>query len=919
MLLDMMSPERWRQVESLYNAAIEKNPANRAAFVAQASEGDDELRREVESLLAQNVSATGRLDRPVWQDDELPSTMIATAHLSTGTQLGPYRIEGMLGAGGMGQVYRARDTRLDRTVAVKVVNEKFSDRFQREARAISSLNHPNICTLYDVGPDYLVMELLDGETLSSRLEGGPLPLDLATRYGVQVADALAAAHAKGIIHRDLKPGNIMVTKSLAKVLDFGLAKLSGDPQLSASHAVMGTPAYMAPEQWKGSPCSERTDIFALGLVLYEMATGKRVEPTDEIDAMEGLPPQFAHVVKRCLAHDPEDRWQAARDVKAELEWAAKSPTTAQAPAGKSSRRLAGAVGVLGVSAIAGAFLLGRGWVGPAEQVYISSIPLALGTSLHQYAASRLALSPDGRYLAIAAGGRLLLRSLDEDSAQPLAGTEGAGTPFWSPDGSQIGFFAGNELRRVNRSGGPAITLARTDGSGGGSWNRDGVILFASYSSALQRVSALGGAPVSATTLDRETGQSYHSRPFFLPDGHHFVYTAQGTKTGGPFDANGIYASSLSSNRSKLILAGASHAQYAQGYLLFLRQQALMAQQFDVSRLELKGEAVVVAREIETDLPTGNQQGAFSVSQTGALVYQAGQPLPASQLFWFDRSGKQLGTLGEKSSYSIYSIPQISPDGERVAVIVDDPINGTDIWIFDVARGARTRLTSGARLARGPIWSSDGSRILFRAARGGRSDLYQKATNQPGAEELLWTDNLSKHPTSWSQDGRFILYGTGVSTPETGPDLWVLPLKDRKAFPFLKTTFAERIPRFSPDGRWVTYSSNESGRFELFVAPFPGPGPKSRISEGLDHDWREDGREIFYTKRGKMMAVSVDGRGRSFEIGAEKPLFDMPRRAARWDATADGKKFLINVVAEESTEEPSIALVVNWPMLLSRPR
>ena len=924
MMFDVMSPERWRQVEFVYNAALEKSPPDRGAFLVQAVQGDEELRREVESLLAQDASRDGPLDRPIWQDETLLTETVAAGQVPLGTQLGPYRIESRLGAGGMGQVYKGVDTRLHRTVAIKVLNEKFSDRFQREARAISSLNHPNICTLYDVGPDFLVMELVEGETLSSRLKSGPLPLDLAIRYGAQVADGLAAAHAKGLIHRDLKPGNIMVTKSVAKVLDFGLAKFAGDPQLSSSHAVIGTPAYMAPEQRTGSPCDERTDIFALGLVLYEMATGKRIEPTDGATGlMEGLAPQFAHIVDRCLARDPKDRWHSARDVKAELEWAAKSLTTTQIPAPKSSRRLAAAAIVIAVLASAAAFLLGRSWAPSAEQVYISTIALEPGTSLHQYAASRLALSPDGRYLAAAtaAGGRLSIRSLAEDSLKPLAGTEGAGTPFWSPDGSQLGFFTGNELKRVNRSGGQAITLARADGPGGGSWNLDGVILFASYGSALQRVSALGGTPVPATTLDKEAGQSFHTRPFFLPDGHHFVFTAQGTRTGGPFDANGIYAGSLSSNRTRLILAGASQAQYAQGYLFYMRREALMAQQFDVGRLELKGEAVVVAREIETDLPTGNQQGAFSVSQAGTLVYQPAQQSLLSQLFWFDRSGKQLGTLGEKSHYTQYAHPMLSPDEQRAAVVESDRVNGTtDIWIFDLARGGRMRLTSGAKQVRGPIWSPDGKRILFRAVRGGRSDLYQKATNTPGDEELLWTDNLSKHPTSWSQNGHFILYYTGVSTPETAEDLWVLPLLNRKAFPFLKTAFRETQPEISPDGRWVAYVSDESRQHEVFVVPFPGPGPKTRIAEaGGVLDWKQDGREIYYNNRGKMMAVSVDGRGRSFEVGAEKPLFDMPRRAGGWDATADGKKFLINVAAEETTEEPSITLVVNWPMFLSRPR
>ncbi len=680
---------------------------------------------------------------------------------------------------------------------------------------------------------------------------------------------------------------------------------------------------MAPEQWSGGECNERTDIFALGLVLCEMATGERADPAaSPAELTKRLPEQFGHIIERCLEREPEDRWQSAKDVKSVLEWAAKPRP--QTPASKSPWRLVAAAAAMGVLATAAASLLWRG-PRPQEQTYVASISLAPGTSLHQYAASRLALSPDGRYLvtASAGGGPLVLRSLEQDSSKPLAGTEDAATPFWSPDGSQIGFFARNELKRVNRSGGPPITLARADGSNGGSWNRDGVILFGSYLSALQRVSASGGAPAPATSLDKEAGQAWHSRPFFLPDSNHFLYTVQGTKTGALFDPAGIFAGSLSSNRSKLILAGGSQPQYAQGYLFYMRRVALMAQQFDVDRLELKGEAVVVAQGIANDLASGNQQGAFSLSQTGALVYQPGQSAPLSQLFWYDRSGNQIGTLGEKTSYATYTGPQISPDGERVAVIVDDPLGGTDIWIIDVARGARTRLTTGARLARGPVWLPDGTRILFRTSRNGRSDLYQKPANEPGAEELLWSDDLSKHPNSWSPDGRFILYYTGVSTPGTGQDLWVLPLLDRKAFPFLKTTFNELHPKFSPDGRWVAYASDESGRIELFVAPFLGPGQKTRISEGYALDWRRDGREVYYVKRGKMMAASVDGRGRTFEVGAEEPLFDMPGTggwdAYPWDATADGKKFLIRIPDEVIKQEQSLKLVVNWPKLLTQPR
>jgi Tol biopolymer transport system component/predicted Ser/Thr protein kinase len=912
-----MSPERWRQAETIYNAAMETDPAHRRVFLAQASGGDEELRREVESLLAQDASGAGRLDRPAWDGLEILSETMPDPRLTPGALLGPYRIEAMLGAGGMGQVYGARDTRLDRTVAIKVLDEKFSNRFQREARAISSLNHPNICTLYDVGPNYLVMELLEGETLAVRLRSGPLPLDLAIRYGVQVAGALATAHAQGIIHRDLKPGNIMVTKSAAKVLDFGLARFAAEPELGSSQAIVGTPAYMAPEQSNGLPCDARTDLFALGLVLYEMAVGQR-PAAGVAPAIDWLPERFAHVVARCLAADPLERWQSARDVKAELEWAGQSRVL-EPPGNRNSLRKSWAAGALAFAALAaaGGTFLGRNAPQTPGLAYVTSIPAPPNADLPLRSSGRFALAPDGRRIAVAAGGRLWLRELDQDSAQPLEGTDGGAAPFWSPDSRHLAFFTGTNLKTISLAGGPATTIAEAKSLYGGSWNRDGELLFASGNSPLRLVPALGGTPIPITNLDGASGERTHAHPSFLPDGRHFVYVALGTKAGGAFDPRGLYAGSLSSGQPKLILAGASNAHYAQGHLLFVRQGSLMVQRFDIDRLALTGEAAVLAKEVQTGTVQRHSDGAFSISPAGVLAYQAGSSEPSTQLVWVDRGGKRLGALGGEARYSDIAL---SPDGGHAAVTVLDRVNGAcDIWVFDLVRGLRTRLTSGARDIRGLAWSPDGSEIAFRRVRDGRFDLYRQAANGLGEQEFLLKDNLSKYPSSWSPDGRFLLYFSGLSTPETGSDVLVLPLfGERTPHPLVQSAFEEMEGRFSPDGRWFSYSSNESGEREVYVQPFPGPGERRRVSTtgAYGARWRSNGREIYYVSRGRMMAAAVDGRGTSFEVGVEKPLFEIDRRFRNWDVTADGQRFLFRMVPHEP-ESSTITLVLNWTALLSK--
>jgi eukaryotic-like serine/threonine-protein kinase len=886
--------------------------------------------------------------------------------LNTGTRLGPYEILSSVGAGGMGEVYRARDTRLDRIVAIKVLPAHLADkpelreRFEREARVVASLNHPHICVLHDIGQqdgiDFLVMEYLEGETLAQRLLKGPLPLDQALQYAIEISDALDKAHRKGVTHRDLKPGNIMLTKTGTKLLDFGLAKLkqevgpakvplselpTASGPLTAQGSIVGTLQYMAPEQLEGKEVDSRTDIFAFGAVVYEMATGKRAfegksqasliaailerEPPAMSSLQPMTPPALDRVVKKCLAKEPEKRWQAASDVCDELRWIAEGGSQVGLAAPLGSRRKVGerlawsvAVATLVAALAAGAFVyLHRAQPG-AETVRFSISPpetqsLAGVATVTSGSAAPLSVSPDGRRIAFVAGsphGEYLLwvRSLDTLAAQALAGTEGASAPFWSPDSTAIGFFAGGKLKKIDASGGPAITLCEAPDNRGGTWSRDGVIVFnPGNRTALQKVSASGGVPTAATVLG--PGETAHFRPFFLPDGRHFVYRAYtGSGTSGP-----IYAGSLDSpERKSLLDADASNVVYSQGHLLFLRETTLMAQPFDTRRLTLTGGAFPIAEQIETQglFPPS---GVFSASENGVLAYQTGGAAGISQFVWFDRTGKQIGVLGDPAAYG--GPIELSPDGRQALVsIPGEAGNGRDVWLYDVSRGLRTRFTFDQASGFALIWSPDGSRIVFNSRRKGHSDMFQKASNGAGAEEVLLEDSLDKFPTSWSPDGRFILYGLfGTST---GNDLFVLPLfGDRRPFPFLQTRFNEEDGRFSPDGRLVAYISNESGKYEVYVAPFPGPGGKWQISTsgGAYPRWRRDGNEIFYLSLdNKLMAAAVNGKGSSFEVGAVKPLFQTRATgvADRYAVSADGQRFLIDTAPEHAASAP-ITIVLNW--------
>jgi eukaryotic-like serine/threonine-protein kinase len=885
--------------------------------------------------------------------------------LGAGVRLGPYEITSPLGAGGMGEVYRARDTRLDRTVAIKVLPAHLAasperrQRFEREARAISALTHPHICVLHDVGRhdgiDFLVMEYLEGETLADRLKKGALPLEQVLRCGVEIAGALDKAHRHGIVHRDLKPGNVMLTKSGAKLLDFGLAKLrapetsagselsalpTGDKPLTAEGSIVGTFQYMAPEQVEGKEPDARSDIFAFGAMLHEMATGQRAfkgtsqasliaailasEPPPISRLQPLTPPALDRVVATCLAKDPDERWQSAHDLLKELTWIRDGGPTPTAPAarGMKRERIAWTAAVL-VAALAG--LVVSRWRDatrePPRVIQSALLPppktnFARGTFFD----GPPVLSPDGRRIVFVLRSedgrtRLWVRALEDAAAQPLVGTEGATYPFWSADSRSLGFFADTKLKRTESSGGPPQILCDAPAGRGGAWNREGVIVFAGPAgTGLFRVSASGGTPVPATHLDAASHETSHRWPFFLPGGRHFVYTVLRAGGSQP-EPDGIFLGTLDSNERRQLVAGRSNGAYAPpGYLLFVREGTLLAQPFDATRGEITGDAVPVADPVQTFPPVAI--AAFSVSETGLLAYQPGTAGEASQAVWINRAGRQSET--GMAAGPIGSL-RLSHDGRRVAFQVEDRQGRGDIWIHDLARRVSSRFTFDPANDFDPVWSPDDTRIVFSSNRTGGGDLYQKATSGGGAEELLFASDYRKSATDWSHDGRIVLFSEFGAT--TRQDIWSLSLPDRKAQVVLQTEFFETASVFSPDGRWIAYSSDESGRQEVYVRPFPDPGAKSRISRdgGTFARWRGDGKEIFFsTGDGKIMAV--DGKtGVAFEAGDPKPLFTTRLRrslAREYEVTPDGQRFLVTVAPSDEIAAP-ITLVQNWSAALKR--
>ena len=877
--------------------------------------------------------------------------------LTSGTKLGPYEIQSPLGAGGMGEVYRARDTRLDRTVAVKILpahlssNLEAKQRLEREARSISSLNHPNICTLHDIGhqdgTDFLVMEYLEGETLGDRLMKGPLPPDQVLKYGIEICEGLEKAHKSGVIHRDLKPGNIMLTKSGAKLMDFGLAKATpaheppassltmtlsgpsaGQP-LTAQGMVLGTFQYMAPEQLEGKEADARSDIFALGAVLYEMASGRRAftgksqasivaailasdpQPISAVQPMS--PPALDRVVRTCMAKDPDDRWQTAHDVKLQLQWIAEAGSKAGIPAPVAARRRTSQKLAWMIAAVAAAtaiaFAVGFALRAPApvHPLRVSILP----PEKHSFDPLSIALSPDGTKLAFvasAAGGapQLWVRPLDSTAAQPLAGTDDAGFPFWSPDSRSLGFFAQGKLRIIDASGGAVQTLADAPQSRGGAWGADGTILYTpDATSALLRIAAAGGTPSHAIG-DEKTATALGSPrwPAFLPDGKHFIFFqfAPDTQGGGT-----IHLGTLDSQQDTILVASDYRAQYAGGHLMFVRGGNLMTQSFDEKKLKLAGSPVPVAEQVR-----GESRGAaaFSLSSEGKLIFVGGQSANLD-LAWYDRNGKK----GDPIDSGTFQDAHISPDGKKVSAARADAGGHLEIYIYDLARGTKSQFSFSQSRDDDPIWSPDGNTIVFDSARNGKIDLYTRPANGARQEELLYHDDLDKYPSSWSSDGKYIAYETIANTHLA---VWVMPMfGDRKPYAFLQEKYNTRFPAFSPDTKWMVFTSFEAGHPQVYVVAFPKPAGKFLVGEGQEAVWSRNGKEILYLDdHSRMASVEVTAHGDSVDLGKPQILFSTQSVGSnQFEASADGKRLLM--MQPPVQDSPSLTLVVNWPQELKK--
>jgi len=857
--------------------------------------------------------------------------------LAPGTRLGPYEIIAPIGAGGMGEVYRARDPRLGREVAIKVSTAQFSERFEREARAVAALNHPNICTLHDVGANYLVMEYIEGAPLK-----GPLPVGKAVEYAGQILDALDAAHRKGITHRDLKPANILVTKQGIKLLDFGLAKHQAAPleeggatlaqALTGEGQIVGTLQYMSPEQLQGKEVDARSDLFSFGCVLYEMLTGKRAFEGESAASViaailerEPAPlteaPPLDRIVKRSLAKDPDQRFQTARDLKAALTWALEHPPApAEAKPGRRWR-ISAAILVIGV-------LLGGWGVSRFHQTPVEARPYRLqitppdGTRfIFGNNVGGIALSPDGRTAAYVASGAgksgLWTQPLDGASARLIDGTDGAAYPFWSPDSKSIAFFAGNKLLRVDLAGGAPAKICDVAMLRGGAWTSDGRILYGTLSLGLFQVSASGGTPTPLTTLDAAREESQHVWPQLLPGGR-FLYSVSSNKP----ENRGIFAASFAKPEERIrLLTSETNALYAPGgngrnYLLWLRDGTLVAQEFDTGTLRLLGEPHEVADPVARMGVLGLMN--VTVSAGGLLLYSDSNNL--GQLTWFDRTGKSLGVVGEPGEYSTF---RLSPDGRRVAASLNRA-GSTNLWLLDVERRVAGPFTLNFGMF--PIWSPDGRTIVFSSV-GPIYNLSRKDSSGAGAEQRLTPSPNSQWAGDWSRDGRWLLYNN--VTPDSQRNLWIFPVTpEGKLAPdatprrYLRTPANEGSGRFSPEDapRWVAYHSDGTGRWEIYIQAFPEPGGATQISTGGGHypQWGAGAGELFYVSLdNKLMAVSLKMGADTVEPSTPRELFPLPAVEtgySPYDTTHDGQRFLVRATPEHGASQP-LTVIVNWPALL----
>ena len=882
----------------------------------------------------------------------------------TGKRLGPYEILSAIGAGGMGEVYRAQDTRLNRIVAVKVLPPHLADRpeskgrFEREARMIASLNHPHICTLYDVGhqngTDYLVMEYLEGETLAQRLRKGPLPLEQVLQYAIEIADALDKAHRKGITHRDLKPDNILLTKSGTKLLDFGLAKLKQETHpvaplsqlptvqgaATAEGTILGTLQYMAPEQLEAAEVDARTDIFAFGAVVYEMATGRKAfegkssasliakiletDPPPMSSLQPMTPPALERVVKTCLAKDRDERCQSAGDLHRELKWIAERGTQAAGSAGAIAGRVRSRGRWVMPAVISSVVLAMMAWfaignlrhsTGTASAPVIRSIfSLPAGEQLAGLTnQAAVALSPDGSHMVYVAsrGGtqQLYLRSMDSFEGKPVPGTETASSPFFSPDSKWIGFFAhGSALEKTAVAGGTTVTLATVGGGGmyGATWDNDMIVFQNESTGSLWRVSADGGTPQRVPTLNSKKSEISNRWPDFLPGSKAILLAGLDNIVNWDNAQLGVY-DFVSNERRELVSSGGTRPRYAlTGHLTYARLGTLMAAPFDPKRLEVTGAAVPVVEGVMESNSSGVSQ--YSFSDSGTLAYiPGGNQISERSLIWVSRNGEERPLHAPSRPYTN---PRISPDGRRAAVSFADP--ASNIWIYDLTRETLTRLTFETTGSLNPAWTPDGKRVVFQA--GSPSNLFGQFVDGTGKAERLVAREYRDAPNSWSPDGQALAFTE--TSPITAMDIMILP-SDGKARPFLQTPFNEGAARFSPDGHWLAYVSDESGRYEIYVQPYPGPGEKWQVSTdgGTEPVWNPNGRELFYRQGDKMMAVDVATRP-SFSPGKPRMLFEgRYLRAAQanpaYDVFPDGQRFLMVKETQQEQTSTQIDVVQNW--------
>jgi eukaryotic-like serine/threonine-protein kinase len=890
--------------------------------------------------------------------------------LDPGSRLGAYEILTLIGSGGMGEVYRARDTRLDRVVAVKVLSARLSsephlrERFDREARAISSLNHPHICALYDVGDAggarYFVMELIDGESLADRLLKGPLSVDQALQYAIEISDALSCAHRGGLVHRDVKPGNVMLTKTGAKLLDFGLAKsgpaLKGaDPHaettwaitpsnLTAEGTLVGTFQYMSPEQLEGLDIDARADIFALGALLFEMLAGRKAfagrtqtsligailkdEPPPVSSLVAVTPPALDRVVRKCLAKDPDDRWQDAQDLRDELKWIAagggrEEPARRATAAARRTREwLAWTLLAIALSALGASYFRTSA---PAPVVRFALTPPADVTFAPAGApvAPFPAVSPDGTLLVFVGNRRgepamLWLQRFDSLDARPLDGTTvrtdtlSPALPFWSPDSRSIGFFADGKLKRIDVGGGSPQVICDAPQSGGASWGADATIVFASkIDEGLRKVPASGGTPVQITKPDPARGEISHSNPAFLSDGRRFLFWVQAAKSS-------IRAGSIDSPDTVPVVEADSRAAYASGFVLFVRQSTLIAQAFDEKRLAVTGDPMPIADDVRTFPQNG--RSAFSMSANGVLAYRTGSSAAARTLVWQDRQGKPIATV--PGSPAMYGGISLGADDRHLVAQIEEG-SASDLWSIDLEQGSRSRITSDPKSEGSPVLSPDDRFVVFASDRNGVDDLLRARADGAGDEQLLVKSGISasvrKYPTDWS--AHWIAFTAFDSRRKQ--DLWVVDAQG-SARGYLQTEFSERDGHLSPDERWMVYTSDEAGADAVYIRTFPeASGGKWRVSGaggGVAARWRADGKEIFYADdRGQLTAVPVSAVGGSPDLGTPRVLFRAPPASrAGYAVSRDGSRFLLTVPSDDrSRTDMPLFVVLNWPGLLAR--